>query len=98
MLTNAMNKTFLDMWFALCQYFCRIMFDKSCFCLKQISVTPISVSQVIEPDIEKAASEWISDAVQTDGWNAAIAYVYLEMQIGISAFSSHLKEFTLFLI
>ncbi|KAK1414238.1 hypothetical protein QVD17_29980 [Tagetes erecta] len=32
-----------------------------------ISVTPIPISQLIEPDIEKAASEWISDAVQTDG-------------------------------
>ncbi|KAK9060514.1 hypothetical protein SSX86_021218 [Deinandra increscens subsp. villosa] len=31
-----------------------------------ISVTPISVSQVIEPDIEKATSEWVSNAVQTD--------------------------------
>ncbi|KAI3814923.1 hypothetical protein L1987_14572 [Smallanthus sonchifolius] len=31
-----------------------------------VSVTPISVSQLIEPDIEKAASEWISDAIQND--------------------------------
>ncbi|KAD2394011.1 hypothetical protein E3N88_40988 [Mikania micrantha] len=28
-----------------------------------ISVTPISISQLMEPDIEKAASEWISDAI-----------------------------------
>ncbi|KAM0007603.1 putative 5'-nucleotidase [Helianthus debilis subsp. tardiflorus] len=28
-----------------------------------VSVTPICVSQLIEPDIEKAASEWISDAI-----------------------------------
>ncbi|KAI3775118.1 hypothetical protein L1987_49686 [Smallanthus sonchifolius] len=28
-----------------------------------VSVTPISVSQLIEPDIEMAASEWISDAI-----------------------------------
>ncbi|KAL8189358.1 hypothetical protein R6Q57_028924 [Mikania cordata] len=28
-----------------------------------VSVTPLSVSQLIEPDIEKAASEWISDAI-----------------------------------
>ncbi|KAL8242712.1 hypothetical protein R6Q59_013014 [Mikania micrantha] len=28
-----------------------------------ISVTPISISQLMEPDIEKAASEWISNAI-----------------------------------
>ncbi|KAK1416893.1 hypothetical protein QVD17_26012 [Tagetes erecta] len=28
-----------------------------------VSVTPISISQLTEPDIEKAASEWISDAI-----------------------------------
>ncbi|KAJ0492030.1 putative 5'-nucleotidase [Helianthus annuus] len=28
-----------------------------------ISVTPISVSQVIEPDVEKAAYDWISDSI-----------------------------------
>ncbi|XP_076881151.1 uncharacterized protein LOC143529202 [Bidens hawaiensis] len=28
-----------------------------------VSVTPISVSQLVEPDIEKAASEWISGAI-----------------------------------
>ncbi|KVH92944.1 hypothetical protein Ccrd_005019 [Cynara cardunculus var. scolymus] len=31
-----------------------------------VSVTPISVSSVIEPDIETAASKWISDALQSD--------------------------------
>ncbi|XP_076920953.1 uncharacterized protein LOC143582221 [Bidens hawaiensis] len=31
-----------------------------------VSVTPISVSQLIEPDIEQAASEWISDATKAD--------------------------------
>ncbi|KAL4589257.1 hypothetical protein LXL04_002163 [Taraxacum kok-saghyz] len=31
-----------------------------------VCVTPISVSQVIEPDIEKAATEWINAAIQTD--------------------------------
>ncbi|XP_076886969.1 uncharacterized protein LOC143536982 [Bidens hawaiensis] len=31
-----------------------------------VSVTPISVSQLIEPDIEQAASDWISDATKAD--------------------------------
>ncbi|XP_071741939.1 uncharacterized protein [Rutidosis leptorrhynchoides] len=31
-----------------------------------VSVTPMSVTTVIEPDIEKATSEWISDAIKTD--------------------------------
>lgn len=31
-----------------------------------VSVTPISVSSMIEPEIETAASKWISDALQSD--------------------------------